>query len=1276
MARNQSIVYDPSRDGKLSAKQLYIFYNGRYIKLSDIRYFNEKELNKPGVDASKLKMESISSLEEFRELKDNKTNFYLPPTYSIAERIQFGDVEFFPEKIVNTIIRNLSTKTMPINPNDVEFWEKIDGLQRVLSFKHQTWKKGDGFVLVKLHGESEFIMIKKSEIEVYLDETSTKATKLSNISDSTQVENAIVNIIGGKAVDEIYLGSQFNFDQLLSYNELDLTSASEVTLELENGKYVKKSATSIPRYFSEQIPVEVKEPNPARARLDKDGEAQETHIVHKIKCLNYELNEDGNYIMVKPKQFSTEIMVDMDELFLDDKCEHSAANLSVGRLYGARLFAKRKDEESIIEIESLSMRQAMLRYAPIYSYQLTENSSDVLGPNSYLTIEDGTPVLETELIKPLAYDVVDQVSASFDAYYCKGSDGNSYVLSKEFFKSGESVGKHRVNGGVIEFRKENCCKIARVQDYQNAQIVQTNSIYGSEVNNCSVVGGEIEEKTFVSSAKIQDEIQTEYELAYGQFVSEHRSGKYYMETVYLDGELCGLNPTLKRYVLTNEVYAPDYAHENCKLMHLSDIQFSEKNGNYEVYGGPQFSWKKSMKKYFDSTFKMAGSAGIAIAGAIGPFAIPFAIGLYAYGIAATPLAMLVNGVRKVAKDGFIHRTHDKAIDNKERWAKDIDRDLHKIYENLSDPSRTFSEEAVQAMFLGVKAVVATQGISRFQSSFKFNNGVALVDEDNLAMAEQYKKSIAPKLKKINALQQEIDKATAKGKDSSKLISQLNELKSEVDQMNAITRNGLIYPETSQCAVLDSKARNMQAYFLITRCDVKNAELSAIADFDLTKLAYSLEKDQFSYDGKVLDLKTGTKQEKEILTIIDEVKIASLSNHAVAKEEVVTEKDQEIQVDESAEFEEAETFTRPLENSEESIWQDGSTTAVESDEEYLPTQEELETRSKIAEKESRLSDLDELISGRNAYDVDISNQINQSDIKIEKFKSMLSDIKTYRGSIEEHKKKTLDVAYNKEQDVEKQLEWIKAQQKKCLTSPKYAKEFAETQGIEPSELQSALEREVIEKGNALEIAKTESLDAITKHKVYCDNLLVELRDSKGIPEDIAFAPDADKIVLDLIHKEQQHIAKLQQKQNENIDEKENIEKSKSEIEAEIEELEKQIEELSNDGQGSKQSQKDKKVILPSVWSGKLTKDNLSTLLRVSKQYLTIKNISNSEEVKEFIQNNISLFEIAVNKREKYKYLIGQIEMIADINNNLVKIGFTAKLISYEMSERVTMEENQV
>jgi len=907
MANVQSIVYNQARDGKLSLNQLYILNDGSYIKLSDLRYATKKIRDGlRGKPLTKRDMLEISSLEEFNRLRaDSTVTFYIPPEYSSSKRLSLSSAtNMYPESRVGVVVKNTSTDITPIGSDGEDFWTQIKGNKRTFTFKHEAWNNEDAFVLVKLNGESRYRIVKKSKLEVYIDGYA-EPKSLVDVTDLTAIDKKPINYtVNGQAVDTICTDCQFTIDKLLSYNKIDLATASEVTMTLgEDEKYVQTDSTKIPRYFSVQIPVTVEEANPERARIAKDGEGQETHSVHKIKCVNYEISNEGQYLLVTPKHSKTEIMVSVEDLFLDKDCKYSAKELKPEQMVSEKLFAKVKGVESGIELNALSMRQALIRYSSIKSLQLTENVEDILGGNSYLTLEDGTPVLETQLAKPIAYDVVeDQKSNDYDALYCIGDDGKSYIVPKGTFDGGISIKKHTVDGKVVNLKQEKTCRIKRVSNYREAQIVQNTSLYGSDVNNCKVIGGTVDTKTgkFVKDvSKTEENLNEERAAVYAEFARAYRQGQYRLDKVFVNGEFKKLSDSGKRYVLTDEVMMNDYAHEWFVEFENRDLQFSEKNGKIEPYGGPKFSFKKSMKKYFSNMFKVAGVSGIAVAGVLGPVGLVMFVAGLGVGVAASPIAAAVNGFRSHVHNHSNHLWEHKNKVNQPEWASEVNEELENILKAAE--KRNLSKEAVLAMFQSVKTKIAAQGISRFETSFEIKDGVAIINENNVALAHEHVEKLLPKIKRRDELQKEIDKMKKKGKDVSSLLQEYNKIVGEIELALSRQENGIVYPMTSNCEKLNKKATNLQTYILIKYCGIKSDELGLITGFDLTKLTYSLESDTFSYDGKVLDKENGSDIEKEIAKIIEGTKSNSLGN----SEEIAERERAEIAERERAEHAERE-----------------------------------------------------------------------------------------------------------------------------------------------------------------------------------------------------------------------------------------------------------------------------------------------------------------------------------------------------------------------------------
>lgn len=1056
MANVQTIVYNQERDGRLSANQLYIFHNGKYFKLSDLKFATKEDLESAtGGTLTKDKMRSVSSVAQYENVKNLEgVKFYLPPEYNTTEYVNLADNStYYPASIIEEITENESidlTKSFAEGEDSGEWGNLVSGMKRTISFETKPWSTNDAYVVVKLHGETNVRLVKKSDLVRF----NNYSEEISLDDDSLPLEETPINIKGGNlSVQEIYTDHEYEIESLLSYESLDTQNFKEITHELTStGSYRVSGEKSVPRYFSVQTPVVVSEADPRN-----EGK---THSVHKIKATNYELSASGTSLIVKPKFASAEIIVDKQNLFLDEACTISIAEIPAKDLVGKPIFAEIKEGENstVIEIENLDMRQASLTYAPIVSLQETEKTEDILAENAYLKLADGTPVLESDLVKPIAYNFVeDQNTSDFDSVVVIGDDGKTYVLHKDAF-SKSTVVEHKVGDAKILLRKEKSLKVKRTYDLTNAAVLQTTSVqpesdssaYRKAVNSCKLIRtidiGKFRELEIGNVEEIQQQAQEEVEGLYKQ-------GAYNLPSkVSVNGEEreFGSQPH-KRYVSTSSVYMTDYAHDALSSYSCRPVQYNEEKGEIELLGGPQFSASKATKKYLGKIGNFCGQ-GISMmsdGGIFGLAGIGVVLTMSLAALAITPAIALINPIRALVKNRSNKKLKNKTEINQPEWSEEVESLLAKELERVKglEDGKTLSAEGISAIFQNIKTRIAMQGNSTFEAEFAFNDGVAEVNEDNMAAAQNFKDNVQHLVSRRNELtkslelvEKDLEKYGSKKKTrrtekiigeklalQSQLRERISKIEFKISGYLSAQHNGVAFNASPECEILQGKANNLQTFMMLKCCGLPESEEVSLTEEEISMIDYSLEEDKFYLvaDGirEELDLKSSSKFAKGVNLVM---------------QGVVSAKDEETV----------------------------SETAV-VEEEVEPVVEEIEPEGRPAAEE-----------------------------------------------------------------------------------------------IEP---------------------------------------------------EVAPAPTASK--------------------GETIE-------------------------------------------LPESWDGKFKKDSVVTLLDIAEKYLSKKNISNRSEVKEFIQNNIGLFETAVNKRDKYKYLTGKIGMIVEVNNHLVKEGFIAKTIAYEMNERVTMEETQI
>ncbi|MBR1988312.1 MAG: hypothetical protein IKA36_04645 [Clostridia bacterium] len=595
---------------------------------------------------------------------------------------------------------------------------------------------------IKTNSDGKQIGIKKKKDKDHLEEREYLLVTLSNGDTKYLSRNEIVSSkskrpFGARELSNLADGKKFNIEDLEGnrIEKVDITQA----YMFENATVTDKKLPARETFDGHRH---------ITLKTDKNGNIEEeTEIIDNvyteqrylkdekkpiIRITNYESNrnENGDFVKVVFAGEYTETLLDKKELFLDSGLTKPVTNFS--DMVGKVLFSKSNDDATHFRVtQPISAIQANYTYTKKQYLQETDKKEDIYSPNTYLKLESGSYVKETESVRPICYEYtkLDETPEVYLANVVDAVKGDISIIipasavkkknKSETFKYGYyTISKDKIFGLKKSNKRMADCDVIQTsteQDkHQSCQVLRTVQKYDETTK----------EAIRVNKANIQDILKQVGD----EFLRDYKEGKYIInEVLNANGEY-EMIIRGKRFVFTDHLDLPDYSNG------YSEYSCIKPDGQYNLGAGLKKSFKKWGKKTWERGYKayLIGWPLLVMSPVLG--------GLFLGAIAASALAVPISEIAKAGKVNSANTLlKDKTKCVSKLNKKDIFIELKIEYEKAIKKGNNFTKED-QSRFLErmekLEAQTSQLAGGKTIADFEIKGGKKTpIDESNI---EEYK----------------------------------------------------------------------------------------------------------------------------------------------------------------------------------------------------------------------------------------------------------------------------------------------------------------------------------------------------------------------------------------------------------------------------------------------------------------------------------------------------------------------------------------------------------
>ncbi|MBR6778713.1 MAG: hypothetical protein IKM43_00970 [Clostridia bacterium] len=1198
------------------------------VKMSDLKVGRKSsEPFEEKYGKSNSKYENVESYAMFtyerdvRKPKDAQDMCFYVPKYVNGKPVSYDYMNYIPvqsSKIVavKPIMYDYESTTML--PEDIygkQSGENIVavGSKRTVEMKDfNSVSTGNNYMLVKVKGIAKPVFVKKQDILYYADNNQYTYTRVQNDLSAGYTFYASTDN-AQKEIEWIRSGYEYVPTRLKNYQTVENHKLVNVSLDENGNELTREIVKDLATTISVQTPVTITQPSQTNA--------DETVEVKKIKVENYATSNNGNYIKVKPKNYSAEIVVNIANLL--DSAKNSINVSDLNNFIGKSLFVK--IGEDVLELESLTEQQAKVRFKSCQNYQESYSVDDINGDKTYLRLRNGKYVKEKLVTtEPICYRFATSTD-KHDAYVVVADDGSTHVVPYNAFDHRDMI--YTENDHPIALRKSKATRIKRTADYSTCDVVQTTSA-NKKTESCKVVST-IPGHEYLEVDNNKNQVLEQEKTA---FQKAYKKGEYKLNEVVVDGKIERLETKNKRYIYSNSILVDDVASDTLRYKALKSTPLKmqlDKSGKAVVglQGGPKYDigkgitsmykkWGKALLYYGNIAFSglglitLAVAPGFAIASAAVMVASPIAIPVVNLAIGGTE--RLFRKVTSVAKGSF---WKSKAEIRQKSESKAIKKEMQRILTSVKEYSKEKDindiKDRVLADIFNVEQTLISISDTRWNSNFIFDGETADVNENNIHSYEVWRKQVLPLInqnqKDLNAIEKAKQKLEALEKkygsnptaSQKQKLERCREIYYEAKDKQSKTEAELIAKKKAHLTGSEIKGHKKVLQQQETIACIKGfimakyfGRLDLVETLDLDKLDYDMGKG-FIYQGQVVDM----TQDNVIVNDIKKLKEFG--------KQLTTAKDMQQEIVEETENVNEQEVAPIVEEQ----------VVVEQDVQHLVEQ-----------------------------NIEDDKTLNDEETKVSIDTSVLDRL------IEE-KKLVYEQVSTSENYVARQQYALKAIQEELIEDEK-----------EMSEIEKKIE-ELISKN-----APAKKIEQLQKEKFQLEAKIlrykeIEHRRQQNYQEAVEI-----------------HNQELQQNGMPNI----TAADLKLELDNLIEERNNVLQTADNNAhtvQNPTETAEPKKDILVEMVDGfkpTLKQDDVKVFLTIANQYLLRKG-KVDKKVKKFIQENIHLLEDAVRAKDKpRKGWITKNDMLEKIiktNNRLIDMGFEASSIGYEANESVSFIPKQ-
>lgn len=704
--------------------------------------------------------------------------------------------------------------------------EKIPyGLKRTLTTEAQAPSKDvNAYLYVQIGDEWTFIR----QNDVYYFDGAEKKTYLDAVKEGKDISGIKFFTAEDKEISSLYTEYEYKFGKIIKKEVLDLKKRTRSIVSIDDaGKETTEKSEEVNPTYSE-LGFE-------KVEVDDETKPGKKKTVSKIKSKNYSAsavsdtnkNDPKWYVAVTVKNAfnSHTMMAKLSDVVDEDGKEIKDFTKMIGKKVKIKV-----GDLIVATSEPLTFEQANLRYETLKTYQEVATKPN---ENTCLRLTDGSYVNELDSVQPKAFKVADPAETNFDKYLVQQTreDGKKIyvVVDKDYFE------KHSSARGL----DPSTCKklVACAYTDANCDVIQTTS-EDDEIELCSIV-----RKIPGIDLEVQDKLD-----AYKGFKTAYAEGKYYVNSIYIDGVEHTIENGRRRYEYTDVSYHEDYAENLHQYRSMSTKDTKIVNG--KMKGGAKYDVEKGMINAYKTWGKalLAGITVVPMAGLFGLVAAPI---VTAYGVAvlaAGPAIPLVTAGIGLVKNGHLDRLlnrvtkfKDKTEYNRKHQVSDITKRISVLFEIQNDLNPKQFEDEYSRIMNDILMLSATTS----NNVFVVEDGVAKVNSNNANIANEYIKKFNANKKKLDACSKKLNKLKAKGKAVPvKLQEQYDELVGEKEKLMN-TKVGNSYAVNSNMEQLKTNVAALKFYYYVSH--LKGAELDKF--LNQVGLTDSFSETRITYDIK-------------------------------------------------------------------------------------------------------------------------------------------------------------------------------------------------------------------------------------------------------------------------------------------------------------------------------------------------------------------------------------------------------------------------------------------
>ena len=635
------------------------------------------------------------------------------------------------------------------------------GLSRTMKVQEGEVSSENNFLMMVFDGSSKQEFFKKSEI-YYIDGASIVYLYENNKPiDFSKVKGKTL-YVGNRIIDSIYTEKEYTFSEYQKFEKVDAknlvknsyelikepTQADKdkvktgEVVEIDGFYYAKTDEVKQDRYYSTATPVSITVPDPKKPGKTK------TEAFYSVKI--YEVNSTGDYVSLRVKGGNKVDMFEVSKL-----CDENGNPIDKTNIlnYVGKSIRVKTGENTSVETENLTYEQAVYFYEKQYNYEPSISEEDTFADNSYLQTAQGEFVKET-YVEPVSYKFTD--SETYDAFLVKVETAEGVkekIVAKEDYAK---LTKGLTIKGVYKLETTN---------FNEGKIVQTTK-NGKGFEDCRILASYDAEHDVYADLKEEDEKLLREDALKG-FKESYVNGTYMVDYVYVNGKKVELDKRHKRYVYTDKHLMKDYAADTLIYSGLekSNVKYKSQNGELGKFeGNAKLKFGKVCKKAYSIWAKsLLYYIGISMTG-VGMLACliapPLVVAAAGAIIAAPVLIPPIAGIACFIKNVLSRPFKDKTKFNRKKWAKDLEKELSAINENMkeTDFSKGYSKDALIARMNKLKSDILAGSKATVADGFQVVNGEIAVNGENVNQVKKFKKEHKKELNDLKSRKSKVEKA--------------------------------------------------------------------------------------------------------------------------------------------------------------------------------------------------------------------------------------------------------------------------------------------------------------------------------------------------------------------------------------------------------------------------------------------------------------------------------------------------------------------------------------